>query len=102
MPVRQANAAAAAGAGDPTQAVPTQPRGYGEQTMLRSAEATQAIQTTSGPRPEPEQGPTESYTPAFDDDEDDEDVRTRPTPAPGVTPGDTPGRQGPSERRYGP
>ncbi|MEY9892418.1 cell division protein FtsW (lipid II flippase) [Catenulispora sp. MAP12-49] len=100
MPVRQANAAAAAGAGDVTQAVPSQPRGYGEQTMLRAAEATQAIQATSQPRPEPEQGPTESYSPVFEDDEEDEDVRTRPTP--GANPGDAPGRPGPSERRYGP
>lgn len=90
MPVRAAGAAAAAAgmpaAGDVTQAVPTQPRGYGEQTMLRAAEATQAIQTTSGPRTEPEQGPTESYTPAFEDEEHD----------------DAPGRPGPAERRYGP
>ncbi|HEY0934686.1 MAG TPA: FtsW/RodA/SpoVE family cell cycle protein, partial [Trebonia sp.] len=110
MPVRAAGAAGAAGAvagpgpagsGDVTQAVPSQPRGYGEHTMLRAAEPTQAMQTTSGPRTEPEEGPTESYTPAFEDEEDD-DVRTRPTPAPGATPGDAPGRPGPSERRFGP
>jgi cell division protein FtsW (lipid II flippase) len=101
MPVRPAGAAGSAGSADPTQAVPAQPRGYGEHTRVRAAEATQAIQATSGPKSEPEQGPTESYTPAFDDDEED-DVRTRPTPAPGATPGDVPGRPGPSERRYGP
>lgn len=104
MPVRRVAAAAAgAGAEDVTQAVPSQPRGYGEQTMLRAAEATQAMQATSGPRAEPEQGATESYTPAFEDEEDEEDdVRTRPTPAPGANPGDVPGRPGPTERRYGP
>ncbi|ACU68991.1 cell cycle protein [Catenulispora acidiphila DSM 44928] len=100
MPVRRV-AAAGAGADDVTQAVPSQPRGYGEQTMLRAAEATQAMQATSGPRAEPEQGATESYTPAFED-EDDDDVRTRPTPAPGANPGEVPGRPGPTERRYGP
>ena len=101
MPVRRPGPAGPAGSGDVTQAVPSQPRGYGEHTMVRAAEPTQAMQTTSGPRPEPEEGPTESYTPAFEDEED-EDMRTRPTPAPGATPGDTPGRPGPSERRYGP
>ncbi|MEZ0106336.1 cell division protein FtsW (lipid II flippase) [Catenulispora sp. EB89] len=104
MPVRPVGApgaAGSAGAADATQAVPSQPRGYGEQTALRAAEATQAMQATSGPSAEPEQGQTESYIPAFEDDEDD-DVRTRPTPAPGVTPGDAAGRQGPPERRYGP
>nr|WP_228559092.1 FtsW/RodA/SpoVE family cell cycle protein [Catenulispora pinisilvae] len=100
MPVRPAGAAGSAGAGDPTQAVPAQPRGYGEQTMMRAGEATQAIQTTPGPNSEPEQGPTESYTPVFEDEEDD--VRTRQTPAPGANPGDAPGRPSPSERRYGP
>ena len=54
--------------GDPTQAVPSQPRGYGEHTMLRAAEPTQAMPATSGRRPEPEEGPTESYNPAFEDD----------------------------------
>jgi cell division protein FtsW (lipid II flippase) len=103
MPVRPV--AAAGSAAEATQAVPAQPRGYGEQTRLRAAEATQAIQATSGPRPEPDLGSTESYTPAFDDEDDedeDDDMRTRPTPAPGTNPGDTPGRPGPAERRYGP
>ena len=101
MPVRPAGAAGSASAADVTQAVPSQPRGYGEQTMLRAAEATQAMRPASGPKPEPEQGQTESYIPAFEDEEDD-DVRTRPAPGPGASPGEAAGRQGPPERRYGP
>jgi cell division protein FtsW (lipid II flippase) len=94
-------ASAPAGASDATQAVPSQPRGYGEQALRRATEPTQPLQTPSGPRSEPEPMATESYTPVFEDEEED-DVRTRPTPAPGATPDETPGRPGPSERRYGP
>ncbi|NUP51832.1 MAG: hypothetical protein HOW97_31610, partial [Catenulispora sp.] len=101
MPTRPAGAAGTAGAGDPTQAVPAQPRGYGEHTTMRAEESTQAIPATSGRNAEPDAGLAQSYPPAFEDREDD-DEQTRPA-APGEdVPDEAPERPSPSERRYGP
>ena len=106
MPTRPAGAAGTAGASDPTQAVSLQRHGYGEQTMLRAAEPTEAIPATSGRAPEPEDEPAESHNAAFDKDavfdKNQDDERTRPTPGRGGTPGEPAEQSGPPERRYGP